>query len=274
MAFTYSLILSYPSIEKKKVLTWNDTHALAKCQHRAFTRPKKEGLLCKKNFSSFGDNESTRPWRPTILINAPDRGLYQSMFRQHYVSHDLAIFILQEDLGWFSHFSRSWNLWFSLGNGLAQSVFSLQRWISKFPSTILSNCHLNCINIFKLTLLISSLHTSWLQRICSIHMLEVSTAQEDSLLHILMCKNSSKTGWKAKCLSKDLVLTLSKMEMNSQRKQRQVTWKEYRDMVQKCRNRIRKAKAEMEWWGMWRITRRESVIHRSTKKSQGDRVSQ
>lgn len=70
------------------------------------------------------------------------------------------------------------------------------------------------------------------------------------------------------------MLTLSKKVMHSQRKQGQVTWEEYRDMVQKCKNGIRKAKAEMEWtWqGMQRLTR-ESIIHRSTKKSQGERVS-
>lgn len=66
-----------------------------------------------------------------------------------------------------------------------------------------------------------------------------------------MCKNSSKTGWKTKSLSKDLMLTLSKKAMNSQRKQGQVTWEDYRDMVQKCRNGIRKAKAEMEWTWQW-----------------------
>lgn len=69
MAFTYSLILSHTSREKTSVLTWNDTHALAERQHRAFTRPKKEGLLCKNKFSSFGDNESTKPWRLTIYFN-------------------------------------------------------------------------------------------------------------------------------------------------------------------------------------------------------------
>lgn len=83
MAFTYSLILSHPSIEKKKVLTWNDIHALAECQHRAFTMPKKEGLVLKNKFASFSGNESTKPWRPTILINAPDKGWCQSMFRPH-----------------------------------------------------------------------------------------------------------------------------------------------------------------------------------------------
>lgn len=69
MTFTHSLILSHISREKTRVLTWNDTHDLAECQHRAFTRPKKEGLLCKNKFSSFADNESTKPWTLTIYFN-------------------------------------------------------------------------------------------------------------------------------------------------------------------------------------------------------------
>lgn len=43
----------------------------------------------------------------------------------------------------------------------------------------------------------------------------------------------------------------SKKAMHSQRKQGQVTWVEYRDMVQKCRNGIRKARTQIErtWQG-------------------------
>lgn len=61
-----------------------------------------------------------------LFINAPDKGLCQSVFRPHYVSCDLAILILGKDL-WFSHFFRSRIFDFSLGNGLSQYVYSLQR---------------------------------------------------------------------------------------------------------------------------------------------------
>lgn len=66
MAFTYS---DFKLSKYRKKCTDVDTHALAECQHRAFTRPKKEGLLCKNKFSSLSDNESTKPWRPTIYFD-------------------------------------------------------------------------------------------------------------------------------------------------------------------------------------------------------------
>lgn len=79
----------------------------------------------------------------------------------------------------------SYNLWFSLGNRLSQSVFSLQRWITKEQAlcwTITTYVVLTWT--FKLNLLISSLHTYWLQTICSVNvaMIHLSNLLNKALL--------------------------------------------------------------------------------------------
>ncbi|KFV02204.1 hypothetical protein N339_05970, partial [Pterocles gutturalis] len=60
-------------------------------------------------------------------------------------------------------------------------------------------------------------------------------------------KKSSKGGRRPAWLSKDLQLKLKeKREMYRKWKQGYVAWEEYRGVVQMCRDRIRKAKAQME----------------------------
>ncbi|KFZ45983.1 hypothetical protein N321_04792, partial [Antrostomus carolinensis] len=60
-------------------------------------------------------------------------------------------------------------------------------------------------------------------------------------------KKSSRGGKKLAWLSKDLLVKLrEKKEIYRQWKQGCVAWEEYRDVVQMCRDGIRKAKAQME----------------------------
>ena len=63
-------------------------------------------------------------------------------------------------------------------------------------------------------------------------------------LCIPMCKSSSR---KSTWLSTDLLVKLRcKKEMHRQWKQGHVAWVEYRDAIWMCRDRIRKAKAQVE----------------------------
>ncbi|KFQ99133.1 hypothetical protein Y956_03969, partial [Nipponia nippon] len=66
-------------------------------------------------------------------------------------------------------------------------------------------------------------------------------------LSIPSCKKSGKEGKRPAWLSHDLLVKLKgKKRMHRQWKQGQVSWEEYRDTVQLCRDRIRKAKARLE----------------------------
>lgn len=104
-----------------------------------------------------------------ILINAPVKA-----YVNQCSDHVTLVWSCHSHFTWrpgvvFSFFEILRSLLF-FRKWLSQSVFSLQKWVSTFPSTILNNCYINHINIFKLTLLLSSLHTYWLQKTFSIHM--------------------------------------------------------------------------------------------------------
>ncbi|KFV48258.1 hypothetical protein N328_03880, partial [Gavia stellata] len=61
------------------------------------------------------------------------------------------------------------------------------------------------------------------------------------------CKKSGKEGKRWAWLSQDLLIKLKgKKEMNRQWKQGWVSWEEYRDAAQLCRDGVRKAKAQLE----------------------------
>lgn len=66
-------------------------------------------------------------------------------------------------------------------------------------------------------------------------------------LSSVVCRKSSRAGWKPVWLSKDLLRKLrSKKEMHSQWEQGQVTWGVDRDTVQVCGDGIRKTKVKLE----------------------------
>ncbi|KFW06482.1 hypothetical protein N327_08664, partial [Fulmarus glacialis] len=66
-------------------------------------------------------------------------------------------------------------------------------------------------------------------------------------LSIPRCKKSGKEGKRPPRLSQDLLVKLKgKKEVHRQWKQGQVSWEEYRDAAQLCRDQIRKAKVRME----------------------------
>jgi len=61
------------------------------------------------------------------------------------------------------------------------------------------------------------------------------------------CKKSGKEGKRLTWLSQDLLVKLkSKRELHRQWEQGQVSWEEYRDAPQLCRDRVRRAKARLE----------------------------
>ncbi|KFQ75511.1 hypothetical protein N337_12410, partial [Phoenicopterus ruber ruber] len=63
-------------------------------------------------------------------------------------------------------------------------------------------------------------------------------------LSIPRCKKSGKEGKRPAWLSRDLLVKIKgKREMHRQWKQGQVSWEEYRDAAQLCRDGVRKAKA-------------------------------
>jgi len=81
-------------------------------------------------------------------------------------------------------------------------------------------------------------------------------------LSIPRCKQLGKEGKRPAWLSQDLLVKLEgKKELHRQLKQGQVSWKEYRDAAQLCRDAVRKAKAqrELNLARMQRITRRAST---------------
>ena len=62
-----------------------------------------------------------------------------------------------------------------------------------------------------------------------------------------MCKKKGKEGRRLACLNKDLLVILKcKKEMHRQWNQGRVSWEEYREAAQMCRDEIRKAKAQLE----------------------------
>ncbi|KFZ48098.1 hypothetical protein N321_03191, partial [Antrostomus carolinensis] len=66
-------------------------------------------------------------------------------------------------------------------------------------------------------------------------------------LLIPRCLKSGKGGKRQVWLSQDLLVKLKgKMELHRQWKQGQVSWKEYTDIVQLCRDEVRKAKVQLE----------------------------
>ncbi|KFV15714.1 hypothetical protein N339_02762, partial [Pterocles gutturalis] len=66
-------------------------------------------------------------------------------------------------------------------------------------------------------------------------------------LSIPRCKKSGKIGKRPVWLSQDLWLKLKrKKKMHKKWKQGQVSWEEYRDIAQLCRDGVRKAKAQLE----------------------------
>ncbi|KFQ53833.1 hypothetical protein N334_03108, partial [Pelecanus crispus] len=70
------------------------------------------------------------------------------------------------------------------------------------------------------------------------------SAQE---LSVRKCKTAGKEGKRPAWLSRDLLVKLkSKRELHRQRKQGQVSWGEYRETAQFCRDEVRKAKARMD----------------------------
>ncbi|KFP99488.1 hypothetical protein N329_04107, partial [Haliaeetus albicilla] len=66
-------------------------------------------------------------------------------------------------------------------------------------------------------------------------------------LSVLRCKKSGKEGKRPAWMSQDLLVKLKgKKEMHRQWKQGQVSWEDYRDATQLCRDGVRKAKAQPE----------------------------
>ncbi|KFQ59414.1 hypothetical protein N334_04442, partial [Pelecanus crispus] len=66
-------------------------------------------------------------------------------------------------------------------------------------------------------------------------------------LSVPKCKKSGREGKRSAWLSQDLLVKLkSKRELHRQWKQRQVSWEEYREAAQLCREGVRKAKAQLE----------------------------
>ncbi|KFQ62398.1 hypothetical protein N334_02973, partial [Pelecanus crispus] len=66
-------------------------------------------------------------------------------------------------------------------------------------------------------------------------------------LSVPKCKKSGKEGKRPAWLSRDLLVKLkSKRELHRQWKQGQVSWEEYREDAQLCREGVRKAKAQLE----------------------------
>ncbi|KGL92594.1 hypothetical protein N301_15996, partial [Charadrius vociferus] len=69
----------------------------------------------------------------------------------------------------------------------------------------------------------------------------------DQELSIPRCKKPGKEGKRPAWLSQDLLVKLKgKKEMHRQWKQGQVSWEEYRDAAQLCRDGVRKAKVQLE----------------------------
>ncbi|KAK4827155.1 hypothetical protein QYF61_015109 [Mycteria americana] len=63
----------------------------------------------------------------------------------------------------------------------------------------------------------------------------------------ITCKKSGKEGKRLARLSRDLLVKLKgKKELHRQWKQRQVSWREYKDAARLCRYGVRKAKGQLE----------------------------
>jgi len=76
-------------------------------------------------------------------------------------------------------------------------------------------------------------------------MLSISIQLQELSIH--KCKKSGKEGKRPAWPSQDLLVKLkSKTEPHREWKQGQVSWEEYRDTAQLCRDGIRKAKVQLE----------------------------
>jgi len=85
-------------------------------------------------------------------------------------------------------------------------------------------------------------------------------------LSIPMCKKSGEEGKRPAWLSQDLLIKLrGRKEMHRQWMQGQVSWEEYRDAAQLCRDDARKAKAPLEL-NLARDTKNNKGIYRYVRQ--------